>query len=72
MTREIDETIWQIANELLTKKLGRYWYDGPGADFSIVIWGDDILIDGYTKEEEYEDSGVNLEVTLDNIEESED
>jgi hypothetical protein len=33
---------------------------------------DDILIDGHTKEEEYEDSGVNLEVTLDNIEESED
>lgn len=72
ITREIDETIWQIANELLTKKLGWYWYDRPGANFSIVIWGDDILIDGHIKEEEYEDSGVNLEVTLDNIEESED
>lgn len=72
ITSEIDEALWTVGNSLLKKKFDQWWNDGPGADFSVTIWGDDIFIDGTFKEEEYEDSGEELEITLDNIEEFED
>ena len=72
ITSDIDNSLWTIANQLLKKKLGTWWNDGPGADFSVTIWGDDIFIDGFWKEQDFQDSGVNLKVTLDNIEEFED
>ncbi len=71
ITSDIDNSLWTIANQLLKKKLGTWWNDGPGANFSVTIWGDDIFIDGFWKEHEYQDSGVNLKVTLNNIEEFE-
>lgn len=69
ITEELDQRLWDIGYGLMVTITGdRYWNEGPGAELSCRIWGDDIIVKGNIKKEEYEDSGMNLEITLDNIE----
>lgn len=68
ITAELDEKLWQIGNSIMKEIDGTWWNDEAGADLDCRIWGDDILAKGYIKRQEYEDSGMYFEVTLDNIE----
>jgi hypothetical protein len=67
ITSDYDDALWNIANYFMTKINGNWWNAEAGADFSITIWGDDIFVRGNTFTEEYQDTGMLIEVTLDNI-----
>ncbi len=51
----------------MTEMDGRWWNDEAGANFSITIWGDDIFVRGNTFIQEYEDTGMKIKVTPDNV-----
>lgn len=72
ITSDYDDALWNIANYFMTKMDGRFWNDEAGADFHIIIWGDDIFVNGETFTQEYEDTGMLIEVTPDKVEEFED
>jgi len=64
---DYDDALWNIANYFMNKINGNWWNDGPGASYDITIWGDDIFVRGFKYEEEYEDTGMRIEVTPDNV-----
>ena len=66
-TEDYDDTLWNIANYFMTKINGNWWNDGPGASYDITIWGDDIFVRGLKYEQEYEDTGMRIEITPDNV-----
>lgn len=68
ITSDYDDALWSIANYFMTKINGRFWNDEAGADFHIIIWGDDIFVNGETFTQEYEDTGMLIEVTPDKVE----
>lgn len=69
ITGKLDDVLWSIGNGLISKITGsRYWNDDAGADLDCRIWGDDIITSGAIKKHEYVDSGINLEITPDNVE----
>jgi hypothetical protein len=68
ITAEIDEILWLIGNDIMEKIHGRYWNEGPGGSLDCRLWGSTIITKGVILTEEYEDSGMYFEVTLDNIE----
>lgn len=68
ITSDYDDALWNIANYFMTKMDGRFWNDEAGADFHIIIWGDDIFVNGQTFTQEYEDTGMLIEVTPDKVE----
>lgn len=68
ITSDYDDVLWGIANYFMTKMDGRFWNDEAGADFHIIIWGDDIFVNGQTFTQEYEDTGMLIEVTPDKVE----
>ena len=72
ITSDYDDALWNIANYFMTKLNGRWWNDEGGADFSITIWGDDIFVRGNTFTQEYQDTGMRIKVTPDNVEENDE
>ena len=72
ITSDYDDALWNIANYFMTKLNGRWWNDEGGANFSITIWGDDIFVRGNTFIQEYEDTGMRIKVTPDNVEENDE
>ena len=70
ITSDYDDALWNIANYFMTKLNGSWWNDEAGANFSITIWGDDIFVRGNTFIQEYEDTGMRIKVTPDNVEEN--
>ena len=72
ITSDYDDALWNIANYFMTKINGNWWYDETGADFSITIWGDDIFVRGNTFTQEYQDTGMRIKVTPDNVEENDE
>ena len=68
ITSDYDDVLWNIANYFMTKIHGRGWNEEAGADFHIIIWGDDIFVNGETFTQEHEDTGMLIEVTLDSFE----
>lgn len=67
ITSDYDDVLWGIANYIMTEMDGRWWNQEAGADFSITIWGDDIFVRGKTYIQEYEDTGMKIKVTPDNV-----
>lgn len=67
ITSDYDDVLWNIANYFMTKMDGRWWNAEAGADFSITIWGDDIFVRGNTFTQEYQDTGMKIKVTPDNV-----
>tara|TARA_R110000868_G_scaffold350691_1_gene611980 strand:- start:944 stop:1660 length:717 start_codon:yes stop_codon:yes gene_type:complete len=63
-----EDALWNITNYFMSEMSGKYWNDGPGGDFDITIWGDDIFVKGINYEQEYENTGMLIEVTPDNFE----
>ena len=72
VTGDVEITLWDITYYFMSEISSKYWNDGPGGDFDITIWGDDIFVKGINYEQEYEDTGMNIEVTPDNVLENED
>ena len=72
ITSDYDDALWNIANYFMTKLNGSWWNDEAGANFSITIWGDDIFVRGNTFIQEYEDTGMRIKVTPDNVEENDE
>ena len=68
---DIEEKLWEIGNNLAVKSIGKYWNAESGAEFTVRIWGDDIFMDGASYSEEYEDTGMEITVTPDNVLEEE-
>lgn len=66
-TYELDETLWSLVNYFMTKIDGTWWNDGPGTNYNITIWGDDIFVKGHTITEEFNDTGMVIRVTPDNL-----
>lgn len=67
ITSDYDDVLWNIANYFMTEMDGRWWNQEAGADFSITIWGGDIFVRGNTFIQEYEDTGMKIKVTPDNV-----
>lgn len=72
ITSDYDDVLWNIANYFMTKLNGSWWNDEAGANFSITIWGDDIFVRGNTFTQEYQDTGMRIKVTPDNVEENDE
>ena len=72
ITSDYDDVLWNIANYFMTEMDGRWWNAEAGANFSITIWGDDIFVRGNTFIQEYEDTGMKIKVTPDNVEENDE
>ena len=68
ITSDYDDALWNITNYFMGKINGSWWNDGPGANYDITIWGDDIFVKGKSYEQEYENTGMLIEVTPDNFE----
>jgi len=66
--REYEEALWNITNYFMSKIVGNWWNDGPGASYDITIWGDDIFVKGKSYEQDYENTGMLIEVRPDNFE----
>ena len=64
---EIDEILWLIGNDIMKKIHGRYWNEGPGGSLDCRLWGSTIITKGVILTEEYEDSGMYLEINLDDF-----
>lgn len=67
ITEDYDDVLWGIANYFMTKINGNWWNDEAGSDFHIIIWGDDVFVDGENYTLEYEDTGMKIKVTPDNV-----
>lgn len=65
---EYEEALWNITNYFMSKIVGNWWNDGPGASYDITIWGDDIFVKGKSYEQDYENTGMLIEVRPDNFE----
>jgi hypothetical protein len=64
-----DVEFWELVTELMNKSEGRRWNERNGAEGDLVVW-DSVMFLDYTKfDEEYEDTGMNIEVDLDNVKE---
>jgi hypothetical protein len=72
ITSDYDDVLWNIGNYFMTKLYSRYWNDEAGSNFHIIIWGDDIFVRGNEYIQEYEDTGMAIEVTPDNVLENDD
>lgn len=66
-TYELDDALWSLVNYFMTKINGNWWNDGPGANYNITIWGDDIFVKGHEITEEFNDTGMVIRVTPDNL-----
>jgi hypothetical protein len=61
-----NEDLWMIVNELMIEITGnKYWSAEAGAEGDIRIWGDTIFIKGFTKDQDYESTDMELEINLD-------
>ena len=65
-----DDGFWGLVVDLMHKaEGGPYWNEGPGAEGDLLVW-DSVMFLDYTKyDEEYEDTGMRIEVTPDNVKE---
>lgn len=72
ITSDYDDALWNIGNYFMKKINGNWWNDEAGASFDITIWGDDIFVRGNSYTQEYEDTGMAIEVTPDNVLENDD
>ena len=64
MDAEDREGFWDVVDEILSNKHGRYWTEDQSAQGNIRIWGDDIFLNydyGYF---DWEDSESKLEIKL--------
>jgi hypothetical protein len=61
------DELWDIANYFMSKINGTWWNSDAGASYDITIWGDDIFVRGYKYEQEYEDTGMTIKVTPDDV-----
>jgi len=67
---DLEDKFWNLAYYFMSKINGSWWNDGPGGYFDITIWNDDIFVSGNFFEHEYQDTGMSIEVTPDNVEEN--
>lgn len=65
-----DTGYWELVAELMNMAEGTYyWNERSGAEGDLVVW-DSVMFLDYTKyDEEYEDTGMRIEVTPDNVKE---
>jgi hypothetical protein len=65
-----DDGFWGLVVDLMHKaEGGPYWNERNGAEGDLVVW-DSVMFLDYTKyDEEYEDTGMRIEVTPDNVKE---
>lgn len=64
-----DVEFWGLVAELMNMAEGRWWYERNGTEGDLVVW-DSVMFLDYTKyDEEYEDTGMRIEVTPDNVKE---
>jgi hypothetical protein len=65
-----DDGFWGLVVDLMHKaEGGPYWNEGPGAEGDLVVWDSVMFLDYVKYEEEYEDTGMRIEVTPDNVKE---
>jgi hypothetical protein len=64
-----DDGFWGLVVDLMLTAEGRWWNEGPGAEGDLVVWDSVMFLDYVKYEEEYEDTGMNIEVTPDNVKE---
>jgi hypothetical protein len=65
-----DDGFWGLVVDLMHKaEGGPYWNEGPGAEGDLVVWDSVMFLDYIKYEEEYEDTGMSIEVTPDNVKE---
>jgi len=64
---ELDDKLWNFGNYCMKKIRGKFWNDEAGANVDITIWGDDIFVKGKFFKQDYEDTGMLIRVTPDNI-----
>jgi hypothetical protein len=65
-----DDGFWGLVVDLMHKaEGGPYWNEGPGASGDLVVWDSVMFLDYIKFDEEYEDTGMRIEVTPDNVKE---
>lgn len=62
-----DDGFWGLVVDLMHKAEGRWWNEGPGAEGDLVVWDSVMFLDYVKYEEEYEDTGMEIEITPDNV-----
>jgi hypothetical protein len=55
-----DEPYWLIVNHIMVKTNGRGWNQDNGSTGEVRLWGNDILLDGTNKQEEWKNTNLNL------------
>jgi hypothetical protein len=65
-----DVGYWELVGELMYKAEGTYyWNERNGAEGDLTVWGSVMFLDYTTYDEEYEDTGMRIEITIDNVKE---
>jgi len=64
-----DVEFWGLINDLMVQSEGRWWNESTGAEGDLVVWDSVMFLDYIKYEEEYEDTGMRIEVTPDNVKE---
>ena len=68
---DIDDDVefWGLINDLMVQSEGRWWNERNGAEGDLVVWDSVMFLDYIKFDEEYEDTGMRIEVTPDNVKE---
>jgi hypothetical protein len=65
-----DDGFWGLVVDLMHKaEGGPYWNEGPGAEGDLLVWDSVMFLDYTSFYEEYEDTGMRIGVTPDNVKE---
>ena len=64
MDTEDREGFWDVVDEILSTRHGRYWTEDESAQGDIRIWGDDIFLEYEYGYFDWEDSESKLEIKL--------
>jgi hypothetical protein len=64
-----DVEFWELINDLMVQSEDRWWNERNGAEGDLVVWDSVMFLDYIKFDEEYEDTGMRIEVTPDNVKE---
>lgn len=64
MYTEITESFWDVIDEIISNKYGKYWFEEDSVEGDIRIWGDDIFMKFHYGFQDWQDSESKIEIKI--------